>query len=133
MHSQHFAKQRLAQAVSIAIGVSLNYSVSAQDTIADEPLVEEVVVTGIRSSLKRAMDTKRIQGVVDAITAEDIGDFPDTNLAEALQRITAWRLIVSEAKALRSRSAVLAPISIWSPERETDADSQWSWPFLRLR
>ena len=27
-------------------------------------------------------------GVVDAITAEDIGDFPDTNLAEALQRIT---------------------------------------------
>ena len=89
MHSQPFAKQRLAQAVSIAIGVSLNYSVSAQDTIADEPLVEEVVVTGIRSSLKRAMDTKRdSQGVVDAITAEDIGDFPDTNLAEALQRIT---------------------------------------------
>ena len=27
-------------------------------------------------------------GVVDAITAEDIGDFPDTNLAEALQRVT---------------------------------------------
>ena len=66
MHSQPFAKKRLAQAVSIAIGVSLNYSVSAQDTIADEPLVEEVVVTGIRSSLKRAMDTKRdSQGVVD--------------------------------------------------------------------
>ena len=35
------------------------------------------------------MDTKRdATGVVDAITAEDIGDFPDTNLAEALQRIT---------------------------------------------
>ena len=51
--------------------------------------MEEVVVTGIRSSLKRAMDTKRdATGVVDAITAEDIGDFPDTNLAEALQRIT---------------------------------------------
>ncbi|NEK79485.1 MAG: TonB-dependent receptor plug domain-containing protein, partial [Xanthomonas perforans] len=28
------------------------------------------------------------QGVVDAISAEDIGKFPDTNLAESLQRIT---------------------------------------------
>lgn len=51
--------------------------------------VEEVVVTGIRASLQRAMDVKReSQGVVDAISAEDIGKFPDTNLAESLQRIT---------------------------------------------
>ena len=35
------------------------------------------------------MDTKLDSlGVVDAITAEDIGDFPDTNSAEASQRIT---------------------------------------------
>ena len=35
------------------------------------------------------MDLKRNRdGVVDAITAEDIGDFPDSNLAESLQRIT---------------------------------------------
>ena len=89
MQSQHFAKHRLAQAVSIALGVSLTSPIAAQDPIVDEPMIEEVVVTGIRSSLKRAMDTKRdSQGVVDAITAEDIGDFPDTNLAEALQRIT---------------------------------------------
>ena len=58
---------------------------TSQDDIAEEPMIEEVLVKGIRSSLKRAMDTKRdSQGVVDAITAEDIGDFPDTNLAEAL-------------------------------------------------
>lgn len=89
MYAQHFAKHKLAQAVSIAIGVSLTCSATAQDQIAEEPMIEEVVVKGIRSSLKRAMDTKRdSQGVVDAITAEDIGDFPDTNLAEALQRIT---------------------------------------------
>ena len=50
---------------------------NAQDDIAEEPMIEEVMVKGIRSSLKRAMDTKRdSQGVVDAITAEDIGDFP---------------------------------------------------------
>ena len=35
------------------------------------------------------MDLKRgAKGVVEAITAEDIGSFPDTNLAESLQRIT---------------------------------------------
>lgn len=49
---------------------------------------ETVIVTGIRGSLERAMDIKReANGVVDAISAEDIGDFPDTNLAESLQRI----------------------------------------------
>jgi TonB-dependent receptor len=51
--------------------------------------VEEVVVTGIRASLERSMDVKRDSaGVVDAISSEDIGKFPDTNLAESLQRIT---------------------------------------------
>ena len=89
MQNKSFAKHRLAHAVSIAVGVSLTCSVTAQDEVTDEEMIEEVVVTGIRSSLKRAMDTKRdSRGVVDAITAEDIGDFPDTNLAEALQRIT---------------------------------------------
>jgi TonB-dependent receptor len=58
----------------------------AQDS---DPMLEEVVVTGIRASLDRAMDVKRdSSGVVDAISAEDIGKFPDTNLAESLQRIT---------------------------------------------
>ena len=52
---------------------------------ADEP---EIVVTGIRAALERSMDIKRnSSGVVDAISAEDIGKFPDTNLAESLQRI----------------------------------------------
>jgi iron complex outermembrane receptor protein len=53
-----------------------------------EPTVEEVVVTGFRGSLINALDTKRNEtGVVDAISAEDIADFPDLNLAESLQRI----------------------------------------------
>ena len=49
----------------------------------------DIVVTGIRASLDRAINIKRNSaGVVDAISAEDIGKFPDTNLAESLQRIT---------------------------------------------
>ena len=55
----------------------------------DSQTVDEVVVTGIRASLERAIQIKRTNsGVVDAISAEDIGKFPDTNLAESLQRIT---------------------------------------------
>ncbi|WP_329847660.1 TonB-dependent receptor [Stenotrophomonas hibiscicola] len=51
--------------------------------------LDAVQVTGIRNSLSQAMDIKRDSaGVVDAISAEDIGKFPDTNLAESLQRIT---------------------------------------------
>ena len=100
MHAQPFAKHRLAHAVSIAIGVSLAVPVGAQDAVTEEPMIEEVVVKGIRSSLKRAMDTKRdSQGVVDAITAEDIGDFPDTNLAEAFSALRALRLTASVARA----------------------------------
>jgi TonB-dependent receptor len=56
---------------------------------ASQAELEEVVVTGLRASLESAMDTKREAiGVVDAISAEDIGKFPDTNLAESLQRVT---------------------------------------------
>src|SRR5579871_6557437 len=51
--------------------------------------LQEVVVTGIRASLERAMDIKRdADVVVDSISAEDLGKFPDENVAESLQRIT---------------------------------------------
>jgi iron complex outermembrane receptor protein len=55
--------------------------------------VEEIVVTGIRASLRSAMDIKRNSlQVVDSISAEDIGDFPDKNLSEALQRVTGVQI-----------------------------------------
>jgi len=62
----------------------------AQDaTGGDVAEGDAIVVTGIRASLQASSDIKRDgQGVVDAISAEDIGKFPDTNLAESLQRIT---------------------------------------------
>jgi TonB-dependent receptor len=49
---------------------------------------EDIVVTGTRASLERALDIKReAVGVVDSISAEDIGKFPDQNVAESLQRV----------------------------------------------
>jgi iron complex outermembrane receptor protein len=52
-----------------------------------------VVVTGIRASLQSSLSLKRagVQ-VSDIITAEDIGKFPDKNLAESLQRITSVQI-----------------------------------------
>lgn len=61
----------------------------AQDAPAGEEAADEIIVTGIRASLRQSLDTKRDSiGVVDAINAEEMGKFPDTNLAESLQRIT---------------------------------------------
>ena len=52
------------------------------------PVVEEVVVTGMRQSLSTAQDIKRSANtVMDSITAEDLGSFPDKSVAEALQRV----------------------------------------------
>ena len=74
-----------------------NLSNEVLSTVAVLPAVAEIEtkvteiieVRGIRGALVRAMDAKReASGVVDSISAENIGKFPDTNLAESLQRIT---------------------------------------------
>lgn len=49
---------------------------------------QDIVVTGFRGSLERSLATKRNEtGVVDSISAEDVGKFPDSNLAESMQRL----------------------------------------------
>jgi iron complex outermembrane receptor protein len=50
--------------------------------------LEEVVVTGIRASLRESVETKRAaSSIVDAITSEDMGKFPDKNVAESLSHV----------------------------------------------
>jgi outer membrane receptor for ferrienterochelin and colicin len=54
----------------------------------DSTEVDEIVVTGVRASLDRALGQKRrADTIVDGISAEDIADFPDSNISESLQRI----------------------------------------------
>lgn len=56
---------------------------------SEEASIETIEVKGLRSSLMASQAVKRdAVGIVDAISAEDMGKFPDTNLAESLQRIT---------------------------------------------
>ena len=90
-----FAKNRHQFAVLGYVGAAALFStsVSAQnaDATASEPPgeeIEEVVVTGFRASLQNSVGAKRDNiAFTDSIYAEDIGKFPDLNLAESLQRI----------------------------------------------
>ena len=87
-----FSKKPIAAGLLVALygatALAQDAAVDADEVTSSEDL-EEVLVTGIRYSIKRSMDLKRSDdGVMDAITAKDMGAFPDTNLAESLQRIT---------------------------------------------
>lgn len=61
---------------------------TAAPAAGEDTQVEEVIVSGYRSSLSKALGAKRTSiGAIDAILAEDIAAFPDQNLAEAIQRL----------------------------------------------
>lgn len=70
--------------------IALALTLATTPTFAQEPVIEEIVVLGSYArSLVSSLERKRnADGVVDAITAEDIGNYPDTNLAESLARIS---------------------------------------------
>ena len=89
MINKTFKRTKLATSLSLALGVSAFApgAIAAEEATAAD--IEVIEVKGIKGSLIRSMDVKReSSGIVDAISAEDIGKFPDTNLAESLQRIT---------------------------------------------
>ncbi|MBU2346169.1 MAG: TonB-dependent receptor, partial [Gammaproteobacteria bacterium] len=76
--------------LSLAISLALSAQVSAeqQGDTSTEQEVEYIQVSGIRSSIKESLFQKQnATSVVDLVVADDIGKFPDENLAEALQRI----------------------------------------------
>ncbi len=78
-----------ASALASAVLLALAGPAAAQDAAAANPTeLDAVTVTGYRASVEKALDIKRSEkGMVDAVVAEDIANFPDLNLAESLQRI----------------------------------------------
>jgi iron complex outermembrane receptor protein len=79
----------IAAAVSLALA---RHAAAADSQTGPGPANEEietVLVTGIRASLRESLEVKRqSQAVVDVLTSEDVGKFPDKNVAEALQRVS---------------------------------------------
>jgi|GEM_PF-507711 len=87
-----FNKKLLSVSITSALMLAQSPLVSAQDVgdaqAGEEPLLEVIVVKGIRGSLQKSLDIKRSSdNIIDSIVAEDIGKLPDVNVAEALQRV----------------------------------------------
>ncbi len=85
---------RLLSAASLSVIAAVGahaQTATAPETTTTKPAADaapDIVVSGFRASLDKALSIKRLSiGSVDAIVAEDIGKFPDNNLAESLQRI----------------------------------------------
>jgi TonB-dependent receptor len=78
-----------ACAAFVVPGYAQDSNNSPSDTEVPTGAVQQVVVSGLRQSMASSLNLKRnADGIVDGIVAEDIGKFPDTNLAESLQRIS---------------------------------------------
>ncbi|USE68845.1 TonB-dependent receptor [Pseudoalteromonas maricaloris] len=91
MLANNFKKSLLAVNVGIALGAGFSGVVVAEESQSQNQVqenVEVIEVRGIRRSLKESINTKRFAtSVVDAVSAEDIGKFPDSDVGEALGRI----------------------------------------------
>jgi TonB-dependent receptor len=83
----------LSAAISAVLASATAAAQDAPAGDADAETVEEVVVTGFRASLQNATNAKRESiGFSDSVFAEDIGKFPDLNIAESLNRIPGVQL-----------------------------------------
>lgn len=71
------------------LALCVNAAIAQESEQQQEENIETIVVQGYADSIKKATLTKRAAStVMDAIEAEDLGKFPDANVAESLQRIT---------------------------------------------
>ncbi|QJE01943.1 TonB-dependent receptor [Massilia forsythiae] len=104
---QPFQRRRSAAAVAAVLALLAAQAASAQQAAAPAtgdapppataqdavPAASVVRVAGTRQSVASAIDRKlRASTVVDSIVAEDIGQFPDKNVGEALSRVTGVQL-----------------------------------------
>jgi len=85
--------------LSLLLLLPIAFVTADEEAENSEEEVEEIVVTGIKKSLLDAIDIKRSKvGISEALSAEDIGKFPDENLAEALGRVAGVSIIRSNVE-----------------------------------
>lgn len=73
------------ETVEIAIGNQTTINIILKESTAQ---LDEIVITGFRGAEQRAIAFKRqAASIVEAITPEDIGNYSDENIADALQRV----------------------------------------------
>lgn len=89
MLAKNFKKSLLAVNIGLAMGAGFSgVAVAADSEVQAKEDVEVIEVRGIRRSLAASVNTKRFENsVVDALTAEDIGKLPDSDVGQSLARI----------------------------------------------
>lgn len=96
---------------------------------------QDIVVTGFRGSLARAANIKRNEATVsDVIAAEDIGKYPDVNIAESLQRVTGVQITRSRGAGSSISVRGLSPsfVSTELNGRQIVSGSGRAFDFLSL-
>ncbi|WP_333702433.1 TonB-dependent receptor [Sphingobium yanoikuyae] len=90
-HYSRIASARRSSVIALAVAMTAGAPAFAQDQAPQAQPDQEnadIVVTGFRASLNSALSMKRQEAAaIDSIVAEDIGKFPDSNLAESMQRV----------------------------------------------
>ncbi len=92
---------RLAVSMALIAGVSAGtVNAQTQSQSANEEVIEEIVTTGIRGSIQRAIDLKQTSNsIVEAVSAEDLGRLPDTSIADAISRLPGLTSQRAEGRA----------------------------------
>ncbi len=84
---------KLKRAISMLALPATSLSLIPTAVAQDEQVIEEIVVQGIRGSLRSALLEKRSSdNLIEVIRAEDIGKLPDQNLAEVLENVTGVQI-----------------------------------------
>jgi Ca-activated chloride channel homolog len=116
------SRQELAKEEKDAAGrVRIQVVPAPASTPAETADVDEVTVTGLRGHLQASMESKReAPGVVTAIEAEDIGQFPDQNVNEALQRVPGVKIAGNAAQ--NGAGFIYSPAPPLAPLESTGRD-----------
>jgi iron complex outermembrane recepter protein len=82
-------KLKVTSSLSALTGLALGNMAGAQQVASTEvPVIDTVVVHGYRESLRSSAEAKKkTDAIIDVITGEDVGKFPDTNVAESLSHL----------------------------------------------
>ena len=77
-----------AAGASATSATSTTSSTTAAAAASEPPELQEIVVTGMRASLEKSLQIKREASVVlDSINAEELGKFPDADVADSLEHL----------------------------------------------
>jgi hypothetical protein len=99
----------MVSALALVVGASPAFA-------ADEaPAASDIVVTGLRASLRDAISAKRASSVVtETISAKDIGVLPDVTIADALARLPGVSATRDRGNASQASVRGLGPVWCWA-------------------